>query len=236
MTLIDYTPNTPEEQLAMDEILLLKAEREEVGETLRFWESKDYFVVLGRACKVKEDCLDDTAKIIRRISGGGTVLQGPGCLNYSVILSYETDKNYRSVKASYEAILGRLSNIIKSEGGDAEFHPISDIALEGKKISGNAQARKKNYFLHHGTFLYDFDLDKIPQYLKHPSKEPEYRKGRSHKDFLINLPVKKEKLKELIKEAFSCSGDIWNPEEEDLESLNWLVKEKYESSSWNHAF
>jgi len=78
---------------------------------------------------------------------------------------------------------------------------LSDIAVDNKKISGNAQARKKKYFLHHGTFLYDFDIGKIPYYLKYPPKEPNYRKNRSHSDFLTNIPLTPEQLKECIRDV-----------------------------------
>ncbi|MFQ5952668.1 MAG: biotin/lipoate A/B protein ligase family protein [Candidatus Omnitrophota bacterium] len=212
MKLVEFSANTPEEHIVLDELLLLKAGAGEVGETLRFWETKEHFVVLGRAGKVEEDCFldkcrQDNIKILRRISGGGTVLQGPGCFNYSTILSYERDDNYRHVKSSYKKILGMISGSLKTKGFNTVFYPISDLALDGKKISGNAQARKRKYFLHHGTFLYDFDLDKISHYLKCPKKEPEYRKGRPHEDFLANIPMEKEELKEIIKEVFSCDKE-----------------------------
>ncbi|MFH1798434.1 MAG: lipoate--protein ligase family protein [Candidatus Omnitrophota bacterium] len=204
MQFVDYYFNLPEETIAFDEELLKSAESGQMGETLRFWESKEYFVVIGRAGKASEDCFldrcrEDGIKIIRRVSGGGTVLQGPGCLNYSLILSYDRDERFRNIRASYEII---LIMIMASLTGRVSFHPISDLAFNGKKFSGNAQARKKKYFLHHGTILYDFNLDMIPRYLKHPIKEPEYRNGRTHKDFLTNIPINPEEFKEAVKREF----------------------------------
>ncbi len=241
MNLIEFTGNTPEEHLAMDELLLAKAEKGEVGEILRFWEAEEHFVVVGRACKIKENCFEekcarDNIKILRRISGGGTVFQGPGCFNYSAVLSYESDNRYKSVRSSYEAVLEKISSALKVRSIMTEFHPISDLALDGRKISGNAQARKRKYFLHHGTCLYDFDLKKISRYLKHPSKEPEYRKKRSHEDFLANIPVNKEDLKGLIKEAFLCRGNTWEMDKGGPKALDRLVISKYSSDSWNYAF
>jgi lipoate-protein ligase A len=208
---------------------------------LRFWEAEECFIVVGRAGKVKEDCFGekcarDNIKILRRISGGGTVLQGPGCVNYSAVLSYESDKEYSSIRSSYSNILGKMSEAMQARGLDVTFCPISDLALDVRKVSGNAQARKRKYFLHHGTFLYDFDLEKIPSYLKHPGKEPEYRKGRPHKNFLTNLPINKEDLTGLVREVFSCREDILEMGNDDLKVLNCLVADKYKSDDWNHAF
>ena len=177
MLLVEFQTDIPEEQLAMDELLLQKAEAGRLGETLRFWETKEYFVVAGRAGRLKEDCFldrcrSDKIKTLRRVSGGGTVLQGPGCVNYSAVLSYKSDNGYSSIRSSYRNILGKISEAMQARGINVAFYPISDLALDGRKVSGNAQARKRKYFLHHGTFLYDFDLEKIPSYLKHPAKEP----------------------------------------------------------------
>jgi lipoate-protein ligase A len=241
MRLIEYATHTPEENIAMDELLLQKAEAGRMGETLRFWEAEEHFVVVGRACKVREDCLEekctrDAVKILRRISGGGTVLQGPGCVNYSAVLFYESDKGYSSIRSSYRNILGKMSEVMRARGLNVTFYPTSDLTLDGRKISGNAQARKRKYFLHHGTFLYDFDLERVSSYLKHPGKEPEYRKGRTHKNFLTNIPISREDLMGLVKEVFSCREDILEIRKDDLRVLNRLIADKYSSDRWNHAF
>ncbi|MGB2630411.1 MAG: lipoate--protein ligase family protein [Candidatus Omnitrophota bacterium] len=241
MKLVDFTVNTPEEHLALDELLLAKAEKGELEETLRFWESEEYFIVVGRSGKASEDCFidrcrNDNIRILRRISGGGTVLQGPGCLNFSLILSYEGNAAYEKINSSYREIMGRISDAIRTSGLALDLHPISDLAIKGKKVSGNSQARKRKYFLHHGTVLHDFNLNMISQYLKHPSKEPEYREGRSHKDFLTNISIKRKEIEESIKEVFCFSNEVWQPEEDDLKELKELVTNKYATETWNLAF
>ncbi|MEA3490126.1 MAG: lipoate--protein ligase family protein [Candidatus Omnitrophota bacterium] len=241
MKIVEYIAATPEENIAMDELLLKKAESGDEGETLRFWSSEKYFVAAGRACRVAEDCFlercrVDDVRIIRRTSGGGTVLQGPGCLNYSAVLSYDRDERYRVVRDSYRRILKRVSEAFGSRGHEVEFFPVSDLAFGGRKISGNAQARKRKYFLHHGTFLFDFDLGKISYYLKHPRREPDYRNRRLHERFLTNIPITFGELKELITGVFSPSGDVWRPGREDLRNLDELVREKFSDDNWNYAF
>ena len=91
MKYLDLTLPTPKENLACDESLLEACENESGGETLRVWSPKDYFVVLGYSNRIEEEvhtafCEKNKLPVLRRVSGGGTVLQGPGCLNYSLIL------------------------------------------------------------------------------------------------------------------------------------------------------
>ncbi|MFH1847212.1 MAG: lipoate--protein ligase family protein [Candidatus Omnitrophota bacterium] len=239
MQFINHICKTPEENIALDEVLLKKAEKGEIGETIRFWESVDYFVVIGRAGKIREECLltecrEAGIKIIRRISGGGTVLQGPGCLNYSLVISYDRDKRYRDIRGSFQAILGPISEKIRKQGYNVCICPVSDIALDNKKISGNAQARKKKYFLHHGTFLYDFDIAKISQYLSHPGKEPEYRNKRKHHDFLVNLTISVQTIKQVIKDLFLQVDNSYLLDLKDLQEVKDLVASKYLSDKWNY--
>src|ERR1700736_770385 len=91
------------DNLALDEALLLEAEAGRAGEVLRLWEWPHWAVVLGSGCRLTEDvdeaaCLADSIPILRRASGGGTVLLGAGCLCYSLVLSYERSPALRDVR------------------------------------------------------------------------------------------------------------------------------------------
>ena len=241
MKIIDDFPMSPEENLAMDELFLVKAEKGELGETLRFWTNYEGFVVMGRSGKTDEECFvskcrEDGVKILRRFSGGGAVLQDRGCLNYSAILSYSRDEKYRKIDLSYESIMKGLAAGFSDKGQDVEFLPISDLAVSGRKFSGNAQARKRRYFLHHGTVLLDMDISKIGRYLKHPPKEPAYRVGRPHEDFVVNIELSREAVKDVILGVFAPDGVIWQPKTRDVEGLKELVEKKYSLDSWNFCF
>ena len=92
MQLRDISFSSPTENILFDEVLWRLAEKDEGGEFLRFWESSEVFIVLGRAGQAQEDvnlvaAQKDNIPVLRRSSGGGTVVQGPGCLNYTLILS-----------------------------------------------------------------------------------------------------------------------------------------------------
>lgn len=237
MLLKDISLSTPQENILYDNVLLELAEEGRQGEVLRFWESRQPFIVLGRVSKVEEDvnleaALADAVPVIRRSSGGGTVVQGKGCLNYTLVLSKEKHPQAADLKRSYEFILGRVIGALKRVGIDAVFKPVSDIALASgqKKISGNAQRRLRRFILHHGTILHDLDLGLIERYLKFPPSVPEYRARRAHLDFVTNIFVPAGRIKEEIGRAFEADGEepfLTGAESEKMSSLarsrGWAV-------------
>jgi lipoate-protein ligase A len=211
MLVKDISLSSPEENIIYDEVLLHLAERGRENDILRFWESPQTFIVLGQIGKEQEDLNIDHVKedgilVLRRCSGGGTVVQGKGCLNYSLILSKERNKTLADLRSSYEYISGCIIETLVSLGVQAVFQPISDIALKEnlKKFSGNAQKRSRRYILHHGTILYGFDLSKIARYLAMPKDVPEYRKGRSHLDFVTNISLPPQEIKSSMMKTFNA--------------------------------
>ncbi len=221
--------------LAVDEALLLEAEDGLRGEILRFWEMPTIGVVVGSGGKVTEEvnlmaCDAENIPVRRRSSGGGTVVLGPGCLCYSLILSQEQRPYLSGINDSYAWILNRLADSIK-DICLAQLEGSSDLESGGLKFSGNAQQRKRRFFLHHGTLLYDFPLSMISQLLPHPPREPDYRSGRSHESFLMNLPVDRSQLIQGIKTAFSALENGTAPDPVRVQSL---IRERYSLFSWNH--
>jgi lipoate-protein ligase A len=215
MILKDVSLDSPEENILLDEALFVLADKGAGGEVLRFWESAKTFIVLGRIGKEAEDihakaALQDNIPVLRRTSGGGTVVQGPGCLNYTLILSKHTDPAIADLRQSYQWISAKMVQALGDLNIEAEFHPISDIALVAnrKKFSGNAQHRGKNYILHHGTILYNFDLSLIPRYLQMPKDRPEYRQNRPHEDFVTNIAINPADFKAAFKNVFFVRDEL----------------------------
>jgi lipoate-protein ligase A len=212
--------------------LLENAESGLSAEVLRIWESPVYFVVLGYSSKWKnevktQNCKKDRVVILRRKSGGATVLQGPGCLNFALVLEARENSGIKSdtgqvMKTNLKAATAwELSDEIKIQG-------ISDLTWKKRKFSGNAMRRGKNFFLFHGTFLYQFDIQKISHYLGSPDREPSYRAQRSHADFLTNIPVKKQTLIDSLRMAWDAKEDFGA-----LPSIDKLKSEVYSQSAWN---
>jgi lipoate-protein ligase A len=245
MRLADLTLPTPAGNLACDEALLGWCEENDGEEILRFWESPEYFVVVGYANKIATEvnvvnCEAKKIPILRRCSGGGTVLQGRGCLNYALILRIAGNSPLASISSANRFIMERNRAAIeaecRSQNSEAGISVCghTDLTLNlSKKISGNSQRRHKNYLLFHGTFLLEFNLALVEQFLQMPSKQPDYRKSRNHVEFLTNLGLPASKVK-------SAMQKIWNAnvpfENTPLEKISKLVREKYSTREWNWKF
>ncbi len=229
----DFSFGSPQENILYDEVLLQLAQKQSSTEVLRFWESPKIFIVLGRIGHEQDDIWLDQARkdkvpILRRGSGGGTVVQGPGCLNFSLVLSKERHADLVDLRKSYAWISAKVIEALKICGVEAVFRPISDIALAlgEKKISGNAQHRGKNFILHHGTLLYHFDLNLISRYLKMPKDVPDYRQSRPHLDFVANVPIDPNDFKRILTEVFGIKIGLGpqHPSPQELEALQKLLK------------
>jgi lipoate-protein ligase A len=242
MLLFDHSFETPEENLAADEALLEECEAGAiVGEVLRFWKSPEYFVVLGYTGKVWDEvCIETCSRkriaLLRRTSGGGTVLQGPGCLNYSLVLKINssslagiTETNRFVMERNARALSRLLGEEVTRQGH-------TDLTLDDLKFSGNAQRRRQKFLLFHGTFLLDFDLPLLAQVLKPPPKQPDYRAGRSHLDFLTNLEVPADSVKAALLEEWAAREVLSAPPENLRACMEKLIEEKYARDEWNRKF
>lgn len=234
MHFVDLTLPSPEENLALDEALLLQAEADQGGEVLRLWEWPTLAVVIGAAGRISEEvneeaCRADQVPLVRRASGGGTVLLGSGCLCFSLVLAYDHDPALREIPSSYRFILERNCLALLDLLPGLEPAGTSDLAFEGRKFSGNAQQRKRHYLLHHGTLLYHFDIARVSRYLKPPSRQPDYRARREHADFLLNLPVDADLLRQQLRAVWQAETPLGNWPQARVVTL---VKEKYSQSEW----
>jgi lipoate-protein ligase A len=221
--LIDQTLTTPEENLALDEALLRRG-----AECLRLWESPSYVVVLGASGRRVEEahlkaCQAEGVPVLRRASGGGTVLLGPGCLVYSLVLNYERRPLMRDLSRSNQLILARTAAAL----GQGEAAGISDLVLDGMKFCGTAQRRLKHALLFHATILYDFDLERIPRLLQEPKRQPDYRGGRPHLEFVRNLGMTATAIRSSLAVGW---GATETPEA--LPDVDALVHEKYGNPDW----
>jgi lipoate-protein ligase A len=239
MKYLDRTLDTAQANLACDEALLDACEEGAPDEILRFWDPRQHFVVLGYSNKVATEVNLDSCKalrfpVLRRCSGGGTVLQGPGCLNYALILRIREGSATGNITEANAFIMNRNRNALNSLlGGQVLIQGHTDLTLQGLKFSGNSQRRRRRFLLFHGSFLLDLDLPLVEQALRLPSKQPAYRRNRAHKDFLTNLALQADIIKEAMKHAWGASEMI---EEVPEERIDHLVHVKYARDEWNLKF
>jgi lipoate-protein ligase A len=222
--------------LAADEALLTCAETGKSGEVLRVWAPEEVFVVVGFANRVgaevnAQSCRVRGIPILRRISGGGTVVQGPGCLNYTLILSLDQRPELATIPETNRRVLERQRQALGPLLGRAlslEGH--TDLAVDGSKCSGNAQRRHARWVLFHGTFLLQFDVDWVTALLPMPSRQPSYRRNRDHLEFLTNLDLPAEVVKAALRRIWHAGEDFGPPPQELTDAL---VRDKYSTEAWN---
>lgn len=278
MNLLEITLDTPAENLALDEALLLAAEESvRPQETLRLWEPAAPMVVVGRASRVEEEvdveaCRALDIPIFRRSSGGATIITGPGCLMYAVVLGYEHRPHLRMIDQAHRFVLGKLaagveqvtrplrdSKSTSNRSGDlfhVQLSGTSDLTLDGRmKFSGNSLRCCRTHLLYHGTLLYDFPLEIVERCLRTPPRQPEYRQGRRHEEFVANIDMTRDGLRRAVVAGWRdelavesrTEFQVRPPNRTDLEvratdhldddvralTLK-LTVEKYNSDQWNH--
>lgn len=217
---LPLTLATPGANLALDQALLEQVEQQRLVGCLRIWQPSNYYIVLGRSSDLSREvaldaCRQDGVGVWQRPSGGGVVLLGPGCLMYTLVLRLEQtdqirpiDQVHRFVLTRHAAALQRLEPTVRREG-------ISDLTLQAgddrRKFSGNSLRLKQNAILYHGALLYDFDLLQIERLLKWPQRVPDYRQGRSHRNFVTNFPASRQQLTEALVDAWQAGPvlDDW---------------------------
>ena len=239
MKYLDWTAPTPEENLACDEALLNLCDNKRIPEVLRFWEPSKHFIVLGYACKANQEvylekCSALKIPVLRRPSGGGTVLQGPGCLNYSLLLEINRDSRLRNLSLTNEYVLSKNAAALQSLlDQPIEIKGTSDLVIGNLKFSGNAQRRGREWILFHGTFLLSLDLSLLEEILPPPPKQPDYRDKRPHRSFLTQLSLSSEKIKEAMRLVWQADDKLEGPPKEEIEEL---VAARYSRPEWNFKF
>jgi lipoate---protein ligase len=156
----------------------------------RFFETQTTCVVLANSNKteieVQQDlCQSNNVPILRRKGGGGTVVLGTGCVVLSFAFYadhlFNNEKYFQAINSLWIQCLAQLGYY------GLETLGISDIAFKNKKLAGTSMFRKKHLVVYQGSLLVDPNFETIFKLLKHPSKEPDYRKNRNHKEFLTSL-------------------------------------------------
>jgi len=239
MKYLDLTFPTPQENLACDEALLDWCENGDGDEVIRFWESPTRFVVVGYSNKIRAEtnlaaCERDSVPVLRRCTGGGTVMQGPGCLNYTLVLripeagplAHLTSTNQFIMEHHRDALATVLGNTVVVRG-------TTDLAIGERKFSGNAQRRKHRCLIFHGTFLCRFNLALVEKYLLMPARQPDYRQNRAHKEFLTNVPLEPYQVRVALARCWSVDAALTDVPQE---AIRRLAADRYSSREWTFKF
>jgi len=199
------------------------------------WVPESVYVVLGNAnkfeaeCKV-EQCEADSISVLRRSGGGGAVVLHSGCVILSVgmwVKHYYRNSEY--FRAINDSVIATLRNEY-AEFRELSQNGISDITLNGRKVAGTSLYRSRNYLLYQASLLVHTQVHLIDRYLGHPTKEPEYRGGKAHSEFLSSLSeFRKDCTPDSIKNIFEknlasnlkseLEEHLYEPQEDQLKYL-----------------
>lgn len=166
---------------------LSRFERE--GPFLWLWEQREVCCVLGAGTPATDVdlalCTATDVPAYRRKGGGGAVVLAPGTL----IITAAYDATLKPFATQWIGpIAEAISRAVASLGlGDVRVRGLGDVAIGQRKILGSSLYANRKVALYQGSLLVETDLSLIPKYLPHPSKEPDYRRGREHLDFVTSL-------------------------------------------------
>jgi len=241
-------PSNPAMNLAVDEAILNAVLEGRAPPTLRLWRN-DRSVIVGRFQRVCDEvdldlCMRMGIGVVRRVSGGGTVYQDLGNLNYTIAL---TD-DHRLIKGltvaeSYKVLCSWLQRALKHMCLNPEFKAPGNILINGRKVSGSAQLRRRRGVLHHGTLLVNADLNLMKKALK--AWRDDYRGGEIPSvsmpvtNLMDELQIKMDfgELKEILRSSFEKTFSVKLVDEglTDYERfvIEKLYRERYSRESWN---
>lgn len=227
----------PQDHLALDEAMLVQADASESPfQGLRIWEFSQPTAVVGRSTRVEDEldidyCNAHSIPIFRRCSGGASVIGGPGCLMYSLVLSLDQTPELRKIDAAHEYVMSRVLTACQQQLPEVQLQGICDLTWKNRKFSGNSLRIARQHLLYHGTILYDFDLDMIARCLKTAPRQPEYRGGRDHAEFVTNAPIAAQRFAHDLGDAFDVSKK--SEVQPFFACILELRKQRYDSKAWN---
>jgi lipoate-protein ligase A len=234
--------------MAIDEAICRLRSENKSPNTIRFYRWKPSAVSLGYFQLVDQEvnmdvCRELGVDVIRRMTGGGAVYHSyEGEVTYSLIVDQNHPKIPTDIIKSYEVICGGIVTAMKKLGIEAEFKPINDICVNGKKISGNAQTRRWGVLVQHGTILLDTDVKTMFAVLKVSKEKISDKMIKSAEERVTTIKRElgrnvgfdevKEALSKTFPEVFCVKlveGKL-SREEEALATK--LREEKYSTSEW----
>lgn len=226
----------PRINLAIEEHLL----RNVSASSLLLFYVNEPSVIIGRNQNTLEEIDPDFVKengihVVRRLSGGGAVYHDLGNLNFSFITSESLNLH------NFSKFIEPMVDVLKELGIEAELQGKSDIFLDGKKISGNAQFSSKGRMFSHGTILFDTDIENMLRAINPRQVEIESNAVQSIRRFVTNIrehlneDMTLAQLKEsILRGVFgSYQPPVYQLTDEDWAKIEEIKASRYDSWDWN---
>jgi len=237
---IESKSNDPEFNLALEQFIFDSLDRN--NNFFMLWQNDNSIIVGKYQNTIEEINLSyvkaHNIKTVRRLSGGGAVYHDLGNLNFSFFTDADNDN-----KINFKAFCAAVQNMLIELGVPAEISGRNDITIDGCKISGNAQYIKQGRVMHHGTLLYDSDLDMLSKALNVSNDKIESKGIKSVRSRVTNIknyiknemPVSEFKIK--LKNHFFKEFNLieYNLSEEETKKAAELKERIYSRWDWNYG-
>lgn len=162
--------------------------------SVHVWTSATSAVVLGVSLDAEQEadldaCRERGVAVVRRASGGGAVVVGPGTVQVAFAFPHAISPLLATIEGTKRYCAGLMIEALGRAGCNAslEVDRSGDLRHEDRKVAGVALARRRSASLLHATLLVEADLALLGAVLRHPAREPDYRGGRRHEDFVANV-------------------------------------------------
>ncbi len=235
------SPNTdPAFNLALEQYVFDKMDRSK--EYFMLWQNNNA-VIVGKNQntfgEVNPKVVEEKGvKVIRRLSGGGAVYHDLGNLNFTFIMDAK-DASDLDIKLFCQPVASLLQNL----GVDAQVNGRNDITIDGKKFSGNSQYLKEGRIMHHGTIMFNSDLDVVAAVLNVAGDKFQSKAAKSVKSRVTNVkPYLKENLtleefeKQLAAYVFGKMPiETYELTENDMNEIKKIKDERYARWDWNYG-
>jgi len=240
--------HTAAANMAIDRAILVAHSRGKVPPTVRFYQWRPSAISIGYFQSLEaevnlEKCRRLGVDYVRRITGGGAVFHEDE-LTYSIVVSEDHPSIPKNIMESYGVICGAIIRGLKNLEIESVYHPINDILVNGKKISGNAQTRKEKTVLQHGTIIMDVDVDKMFSVLKVPNEKIKDKLISDVKERVTSLqhvceePTSFEDVARALKRGFEEQFEVTLKEDgltlEEKELSDTFERECFSVDAWNY--
>jgi len=240
--------STASANMAVDRAVLVANSKGKVPPTVRFYGWMPPAISIGYFQSLTDEIdLDICKKLgvnyVRRITGGGAVFHDKE-LTYSIVIPESHPEIPKNIMKSYGRICGAVIKGLQHLGIESQYVPINDIVTGGRKISGNAQTRKLETVLQHGTVLMDVDVDKMFSLLKVPNEKikdkliADVKQRVTSIKHLLGKEVSFKEVAEAMKIGFEEEFHVELIEgklsKEELALAKKFEKECFSAKDWNH--
>jgi len=245
--LVDSDLVSPAESAALDEAILESHVVGVVPNTLHFYRRSSPTVSVGYFQRIDDsvradECDRRGVAIVRRKSGGSSIYTDSGQLIYGLVVS-AADIPPRP-EESFRLLCTALAKAISHFGVLAMYRPLNDVEVQGRKISGSAQLRRKGSVLQHGTVLVDTDLETMDAVLRvDRMKNPDIQKPSQRIVTLGNLlssvpdmATVKARVVAEIESALGIQFKVGELTSSEKVMVKKLVRERYSQKEWNYRF